>query len=93
MNRDSSGTVPPILVARFPKNRNCEPRFLRNRATSRPYLWSEALPAVVLVDVLAGVGALTVVLLAQLPDRLLQLDALPLQLLLLDLFKKPNSVI
>ena len=35
VNPDSSGIEPPILVARFPQNRNCEPRFLRNRSTSR----------------------------------------------------------
>ena len=33
MNRDSSGIEPPILVARIPKNRNCELRLLRNRVT------------------------------------------------------------
>ena len=32
--RHSSGIKPSILVARFPKNRNCEPRILRNRVTS-----------------------------------------------------------
>ena len=34
MNLDSSGIEPSFLVARFLKNRNCEPRFLRNRPTS-----------------------------------------------------------
>ena len=35
VNRDSSGIKPPIIEAPFSKKWNCEPRFLRNRSTSR----------------------------------------------------------
>ena len=38
VNRDSSGIKPPIIVAWYTKNRNCEPWFLRNRATSTSFV-------------------------------------------------------